>query len=135
MRGNGGGFRGLSFLLAGMKGACSTDCRELRGLASATGDLYISLVLLANTVCIYGALMPLHIRDDRADKLARRLAKRRGTTMTRAVIEALEGALAREERPLRERVAEIAADLERAGNRARGHTPTKQEIDELWGNE
>ncbi|HZT25796.1 MAG TPA: type II toxin-antitoxin system VapB family antitoxin [Pseudolabrys sp.] len=79
--------------------------------------------------------MPLHIRDDRADKLARRLAKRRGTTMTRAVIEALEGALAREERPLRERVAEIAADLERAGNRARGHTPTKQEIDELWGNE
>ncbi|HEU5017503.1 MAG TPA: type II toxin-antitoxin system VapB family antitoxin [Pseudolabrys sp.] len=79
--------------------------------------------------------MPLHIRDDRAAVLARRLAKRKGVTMTEAVIGALEGALAREERPLAERIAEIADDLERAGNRARGHTPTKQEIDELWGNE
>ena len=67
--------------------------------------------------------MALHIRDDR------------GTTMTRAVVEALEGALKREERPLRERIAEIAAEAERLGNRARGRTPTKQEIDELWGNE
>ena len=78
--------------------------------------------------------MPLHIRDARADKLARRLAKRKGTTITQAVIEALEGALVRAERPLRDRIADIAADLERAGNRARGHAPTKQEIDELWGN-
>jgi len=79
--------------------------------------------------------MPLHIRDARADKLARRLAKRKGTTMTQAVIEALEGALARQERPLRERVAEIAREAERLGNRAKGHTPSKQEIDALWGNE
>jgi antitoxin VapB len=79
--------------------------------------------------------MALHIRDERAATLARRLAKRKGTTMTRAVVEALEGALKREERPLRERIAEIAAEAERLGNRARGHTPTKQEIDELWGNE
>jgi antitoxin VapB len=79
--------------------------------------------------------MALHIRDDRAATLARRLAKRKGTTMTRAVVEALEGALARDERPLRERLAEIADELDRMGNRARGHTPTKQEIDELWGNE
>ena len=79
--------------------------------------------------------MALHIRDARADKLARRLAKRKGTTMTQAVIEALEGALARQERPLRERVADIAREAERLGNRARGHTPSKQEIDELWGNE
>ncbi|MGH6672996.1 MAG: type II toxin-antitoxin system VapB family antitoxin [Xanthobacteraceae bacterium] len=79
--------------------------------------------------------MALHIRDDRAAMLARRLARRKGTTMTRAVLEALEGALAREERPLRERIAEIANEAERLGNRARGHTPTKQEIDELWGNE
>jgi antitoxin VapB len=79
--------------------------------------------------------MALHIRDERAAKLARRLAKRRGTTMTRAVVEALEGALVREERPLRERVAEIADELERIGNRARGRVVTKQEIDELWGNE
>lgn len=79
--------------------------------------------------------MALHIRDARADKLARRLAKRQGTTMTQAVISALEGALAREQRPLRERIAEIALEAERLGNRAKGHTPTKQEIDELWGND
>lgn len=79
--------------------------------------------------------MALHIRDPRADKMARRLAKSRGTTMTQAVIEALENALARQQRPLRERVADIAREAERVGNRARGHTPTKQEIDELWGNE
>lgn len=79
--------------------------------------------------------MALHIRDDRAATLARRLAKRRGTTMTKAVVEALEGALKREERPLGERLDEIAEELDRIGNRARGHTPTKQEIDELWGNE
>ena len=79
--------------------------------------------------------MALHIRDERAATLARRLAKRRGTTMTKAVVEALEGALKREERPLAERLNEIAEDLDRIGDRARGHTPTKQEIDELWGNE
>jgi len=79
--------------------------------------------------------MALHIRDDRAATLARRLAKRRGTTMTKAVVEALEAALKREERPLAERLDEIAREAERMGDRARGHTPTKQEIDELWGNE
>jgi hypothetical protein len=79
--------------------------------------------------------MALHIRDERAARLARRLATRRGTTMTRAVVEALEGALAREERPLRERIAEIANDLDRLGDRARGRAVTKHEIDELWGNE
>ena len=79
--------------------------------------------------------MALHIRDDRAATLARRLAKRRGTTMTRAVVEALEGALAREERPLAERIADIANELERLGDRNRGRVVTKQEIDELWGNE
>ena len=79
--------------------------------------------------------MPLHIRDDRAATLARRLAKRKGVTMTEAVIGALEGELAREERPLAERVAEIAREAERLGNRARGRVVTKQEVDELWGNE
>jgi hypothetical protein len=79
--------------------------------------------------------MALHIRDERALKLAKKLAARRGTTMTQAVVDALQGALAREERPLRERIAEIADELDRLGDRARGHTPTKQEIDELWGNE
>jgi len=79
--------------------------------------------------------MALHIRDERAAKLARQLAARRGTTMTQAVVEALKGALAREERPLRERIAEIANELDRLGNRARGRAVSKQEVDELWGNE
>ena len=79
--------------------------------------------------------MALHIRDDRAATLARRLAKRKGITMTDAVIEALEGALAREERPLRERIAEIANEFDQLGDRARGRTVSKEEIDELWGNE
>ena len=79
--------------------------------------------------------MALYVRDERAEKLARRLAKRKGITMTHAVIVALEGALARDERPLRERIAEIVREAERLGNRARGRAVTKKEIDELWGNE
>jgi antitoxin VapB len=79
--------------------------------------------------------MPLHIRDDRAATLARRLARRKGVTMTDAVIEALEGALAREARPLAERLAEIAREARRLGDRKRGRPVSKQEIDELWGNE
>lgn len=79
--------------------------------------------------------MALHIRDDRAAVLARRLAKRRGTTMTRAVVEALESALKREERPLVERIAEIARDAERMGDRAHGRVVTKEEIDGLWGHD
>ncbi len=79
--------------------------------------------------------MALHIRDDRAATLARRLAKRKGTTMTRAVVEALEGALRREDRPLVERIAEIARDAERMGDRAHGRVMSKAEIDELWGHD
>lgn len=79
--------------------------------------------------------MALHIRDDRAATLARRLAKRKGTTMTRAVVEALESALKREERPLAERLADIAREANRLGDPKRRRPVTKQEIDELWGNE
>ena len=79
--------------------------------------------------------MALHIRDERAARLAKKLAARKGTTMTQAVVEALEGALAREERPLADRIADIARKAKRLGNRARGRTVSKQEIDELWGNE
>ncbi len=79
--------------------------------------------------------MALHIRDQRAATLARRLAKRKGTTMTQAVVEALEGALPREDRPLAERIAEIARDAARMGDRAHGRVVTKEEIDKLWGHE
>jgi hypothetical protein len=50
------------------------------------------------------------------------------------VVEALEGALAREERPLRQRIADIANELDRLGNRTRGRAVGKREIDALWGN-
>ncbi len=77
--------------------------------------------------------MALHIRDDRAATLARRLAERKGISMTEAVIDALEGALVRGERPLPERLAEIAADARRLGDPRRRRPLTTQEIDALWG--
>lgn len=78
--------------------------------------------------------MPLHIRDERAARLARQLAARKRVTMTQAVVTALEGALAQEVRPLHERIADIARDAARRRDRKRGRTVTKREIDDLWGN-
>lgn len=77
--------------------------------------------------------MALHIRDDRAATLARRLAGRRGVTMTEAVIGALESALLREDRPLRERLADIAADARRLADPRRQRPLTKRDSDALWG--
>jgi hypothetical protein len=76
--------------------------------------------------------MALYIRDDRARRLAKQLAAK-GVTMMRAVMEALEAALAREARPLAERLAEIAREARRLGDPKRGRPVTKQEVDELWG--
>ncbi len=78
--------------------------------------------------------MALHIRGERVAKLARRLADRRGISMTEAVIEALEAALARGERPLPERLAEIAADARRLGDPRRQRAGAKRDLDALWGN-
>jgi hypothetical protein len=75
----------------------------------------------------------LHIRDDRAAKLARRLADRTGKSMTEAVISALEAALARGERPLSERLAEIAADARRLADPRRQRSASKRDVDALWG--
>lgn len=78
--------------------------------------------------------MALHIRDNRATRLARQLAARKGTSMTQPVVTALEGALAQEARPLGERIADIARDGARLGSKHRGRTVKKREIDALWGN-
>ena len=78
--------------------------------------------------------MALHIRDDRAAKLAKELADRRDVSMTQAVIEALQGAFARDARPLPERLQEIAREAERLSDPARRRRPHEQEIDDLWGN-
>ena len=53
--------------------------------------------------------------------------------MTEAVIGALESALARGERPLPERLAEIAADARRLADPRRQRTAGKREADALWG--
>ena len=78
--------------------------------------------------------MPLHIRDRRAAQLAKQLAARKGTTMTQAVVTALEGALAQEARPLHERIAELARQASRLRRLRNGRAVRKKEIDELWGN-
>lgn len=78
--------------------------------------------------------MNLQIRDPRAHELARRLAERRKTSMTEAVIAALEAELEREStrKPLAERVAAIADSLiAKAG--PSGRDMTKDEIDAMWG--
>lgn len=77
--------------------------------------------------------MALHIRDDRAAKLARRLAERRDISMTEAVIAALEVALLRDERPLPERLAEIAADARRLADPRRQRTFARRDADAQWG--
>jgi len=74
------------------------------------------------------------IRDPRAGRLAKELAAKRQTTMTAAVIGALENELRREKekRTLAERLHDImrrAAEM--AGPNRR--ELTKDEIDALWG--
>jgi antitoxin VapB len=78
--------------------------------------------------------MALHIRDERAAKLARRLADRKGISMTEAVIEALESALLRRERSLPERLAELAAEARRLADARRQRPVVKRDADALWGN-
>ncbi|MCO4053151.1 MAG: type II toxin-antitoxin system VapB family antitoxin [Bosea sp.] len=78
--------------------------------------------------------MPLNIRDPRAAELARDLARRRGTTMTQAIIGALEAEIERERaaKPLAERLLAIANHLH-AKARPGGRRMTRDEIDDLWG--
>lgn len=80
--------------------------------------------------------MNLQIRDPRAHDLAQKIAHARRTSMTDAVIAALEAELERVRRaePLAERLARISedlADLRRPG----GRDLTKSEIDAMWGHD
>lgn len=78
--------------------------------------------------------MNLQIRDARARALARELAEKRKTSMTEAVITALEAELRREaeRKPLAERSRAFAAAL-RAQSQGEGRDMTKDEIDAMWG--
>ncbi len=80
--------------------------------------------------------MALHIRDHRAAELARKLAAKRGQTMTQAVITALESELRRdaERRPLGQRLDEIARALAAKGNPYMARRVAEDEIDLLWNN-
>ena len=80
--------------------------------------------------------MNLQIRDKRAHELASELAGRRKTSMTEAVITALENELRRadNEPSLQERVARLVDDLHRRAPGG-GREMTKDEIDEMWGHE
>jgi antitoxin VapB len=78
----------------------------------------------------------MSIRDPRAAELADKLARRRGTTKTQAVIAALEAALEaeRQKTPLTERLAAIA-DRAAALSQPGGRAMTKDEIDRMWGHD
>lgn len=79
--------------------------------------------------------MNLQIRDKRAHELASQLAGRRKTSMTEAVITALENELQRtDQRPLAERYAALAEELHRRSPGG-GREMTKDEIDAMWGHE
>jgi antitoxin VapB len=77
--------------------------------------------------------MTLSIRDPRAAALARDLAGRRKTTMTAAIVQALENEIERDraQRPLHERLADIAR-RGRGMARPGGRDMTKEEIDAMW---
>lgn len=76
--------------------------------------------------------VPLNIRDQRAEKLAKELASYRRTTMTRAVIDALSNELERERKkePLIKRIANLRQSHFAEG--MRGQDMTKAEIDAMW---
>ena len=76
----------------------------------------------------------LTIRDPRAAELAKRLARVNHTTMTQAVVMALENELARERQktPLADRLAAIAKKA-RTMSGPNARAMTKDEIDDLWG--
>ena len=78
--------------------------------------------------------MVLVIRVQRALLLARQLAAKKSVTMSAAVMMALESAMARESRPLYERIADIARDASRLSRGRRSRVVREREIDDLWGN-
>lgn len=78
--------------------------------------------------------MPMSIRSPRVEQLTRSLAKKRKTTMTNVLLQALENETRRDEnkRELPKHIQEIVDDLRRI-SKPGGHMMTKEEIDEMWG--
>ncbi len=77
--------------------------------------------------------MTMSIRDPQAAELARLLATKRKTTMTQAIIVALQNELRREaEKDSLETRLDRMLD-KHLGGRILGHDMTKDEIDAMWG--
>lgn len=78
--------------------------------------------------------MPPLLSDPRIAALASDLARRRGSSMTEAIIAALEAEIARHQQtePLPHRLRSIADELARK-SRPGGRRLERDEIDELWG--
>ena len=78
--------------------------------------------------------MSISIRDREVGELARELANLRKTNMTEAIAHALRSELKREreKRPLRERLAQLAARA-RAEAGPNPREVTKEDIDAMWG--
>jgi antitoxin VapB len=76
----------------------------------------------------------ISIRDPEVGELARELARLRKTNMTEAIAHALRAEVKREreKRPLRERLAELAARA-RAEAGPNPREVTKEDIDAMWG--
>lgn len=79
--------------------------------------------------------MILHVRDENTDRLARELARRRGISITEAIREAIEEALASENaKPgLWERTADLRAQV--SAYPLSGETADKRFYDSLWDQE
>ena len=77
---------------------------------------------------------PLNIRDPRAAELAKKLAARRNTSMTKAIIDALHNELARDAgtQSLECRMDRIV-DRYVGKSAGQGRDLTPAQIDEMWG--
>jgi antitoxin VapB len=79
--------------------------------------------------------MPLNIRDPRAQKLAKDLARRRGTTMTAVIVEALEKETrAPQKQDALDRIKTLQKAVKSSATPA-GRDITKEELDSLWAND
>jgi antitoxin VapB len=75
--------------------------------------------------------MTMSIRDPRAAELARKLAQRRGTTMTQAVVQALKESLQRDLLPLESRFMVAITEFNKHNPNV-GHSLSKDDIDRMW---
>lgn len=94
-------------------------------------------MLSATPLSAKGYTMAFHIRNPETDRLARRVARLKGTGLTEAVHAALENELARETSApsLADRFAEFSRDLRARSHPERGLPADKAFFDSLSGDD